>query len=429
LKLVEQTGNERVRRPGNLKAMTCGRMLRVVLLSLLVGSASTARSAHEMQMAGLWRLYAQNDFLSLRERLPPPDGHDSAELVFLRAGVLAAFHREQDSNVLLRQILAQPDQYPDLDVMARTRLMLNDRALFRYSEALAAIAPVLEHAGANKQALVNRARLLEALTDVGPQTVSAPASDTILDVDKAWCVPARVGHLSFRVLLDTAANFSALSRSQAMAAGLSIRPVRYQIGLPNGARAYADVAVGDVALGRTLVRNVVFLVLPEVRTQAPVVLGFPVLAGLGHVRFAQDAVWLERGTGAFDSNSHAADMALADGDPLLHVSFDNELLICRLDTGAARTTFYPRFVYRNPQFRRTPAAIEWIQSLAGETAVRIFTAPEVTISVAGRLLELNHSAVLAGTGDGNLDCNLGRDVLASIGSYSIDYRRMNIALR
>src|ERR1700722_14234675 len=71
------------------------RLLRLALPLLLF--APTQLRAGDAELSQLWQLYTRGDFLGLREQLPPPSAQDSPQMKFLRAAMLSALHREDES--------------------------------------------------------------------------------------------------------------------------------------------------------------------------------------------------------------------------------------------------------------------------------------------------------------------------------------------
>src|SRR5438105_1601576 len=164
--------------------------------------------------------------------------HSSAGDMFNIAAGLAVAGQEETSAEVLRSIRAVPDS--DLDRQIRILLMLDERSLFHYRSALNAIAPLLKKGG--DQNLQNKARLLDALIDVPPETVEQAAEAKLRD----FRFTATVGRAGISSLIDTGASFSALSRSAARRAGLRVRSADYRIETAFGQTTHADIAVGDI---------------------------------------------------------------------------------------------------------------------------------------------------------------------------------------
>jgi predicted aspartyl protease len=385
---------------------------------------------------GTWSSYRAQDFFRLRQELPSPAAGEPEDVRFLRAAVLAAFGRTEDSAQLLSRLLAGPLENRALEARARELLMLDLRAQFRYAAALGAVSPLLASASSRDavEDLRNRAELLRAVSEVPVQTVR-PGSSEPLAMDEHGQLRIRLGRGMARMAFDTGANFSVVSRSAALRLGMRVRRADYTVASPLGGRVRADVAAGDVTFeDGTSVANALFLVLPDGALamadgrSADGLIGLPVIAALGRIEFRPGRVVIGSAGAPSDAS---AELALSANDPLLRVSFRGHELLCRLDTGAERSVFYEPF-YRLlgdvPTRRRS-------LRIGGAAGTHVFDAREMVapdISIAGRRLALARAVVLTapltGTANAGLACGIGRDAFAGLSYYAIDLRRMRLTL-
>ncbi len=367
-----------------------------MLLSLFLAGFLAAAGSDRAEDR-LWRLYEKRDFFSLQHDLTAASRADSARLRFLRAQTDAAFGLYEESSRILRGLLQTKLLDGPLERTACERLMLNERALFHYRAALAAIAPIKQNTS-----LRNRAKLLLALQDV-PRELSSVSGPVTLRPDRFGAVQALVNGAALHLGIDTAANLSVLSRSAARRAGLRIRPAGYRVRLANGAAVAADVAVAQLGLGAAAeLSNVVFLVLPDsalrigTRTMDGLI-GLPELSQLGGIQF--------RGDGAIVLNASPAakitePIALIEGDPVVQAMRGPERILCRIDTGSNRTVLY------------------------GKSRTRM----AASFTIAGRTIHLRHPVWRPSANQPFVTCSLGRDALRQIEPYKLNLRTMQLRL-
>jgi hypothetical protein len=409
------------------------RKIWIALTFLAAGGAFAAADR-------LWPSYLAQDFFALRAGLGAPASGDSDTVRFLRAAVLAAFGRTADSARMLDAMTTRPLADPALEGRARELLMLDRRAQFQYGAALRAISPLLGGNPAMDAArlgeLRNRARLLEVIADVPPQTVRRGAG-TPVAMDAGGRVRVLLGRGAADMAIDTGANLSVISHSAAVGLGFKIRPAGYAIGSSMGGAVKADIAVIDFAFADgTRVANAVFLVLPDRalamangRT-ADGLIGLPVIQALGALEYRGGRV-------AFNAEAArggaSAELALGGSDPLLRVSYRGSDVLCRLDTGAERSIFYEPF-YRRFRDTIAPARNRPVR-IGGATGTRSFDtrdAGPLDISIGGHAIRLGRATMLTepvrGTANAALACQLGRDALARLPYYTIDLARMRLTL-
>jgi hypothetical protein len=403
--------------------------MRKALFALAILAAGSAFAGTE----GLWSSFRSQDFFALRSALPPDRPDEAADIRFLRAASLAAFGRSGESERVLTALLARPLADAALEGRARELLMLDRRAGYRYALALEAIAPLLK--SDTHGDLRNRAKLLQAIAGVPAQSVRMGQGGA-MQADRFGRVRILLGRGAADMAIDTGANFSVISRSAAVGLGFRVRPAGYEIGSSTGGRVRADVAAIDFTFADgTRVSNAIFLVLPDSSLKmangetADGLIGQPVIAALGAVTFRAGHVAF----GAQPAPGAAtAELALAGNDPLLHVSYRGQELLCRLDTGSDRSVFYAPFYKR---FGDTLAGARSSQRIGSATGTRSFRAQQVgamQISIAGRAVTLGRATVLAEpigvTANAALACDLGRDAFAGVAVYTIDLKRMALTL-
>lgn len=422
-------------RPVAVAALSLGSLLLVV-------GCSTERDREAPPE--LVRLYERGDYFTLRERLSEPSAGEPAGLTVLRAAVADAFNDPARSDTILEPLLDGSTPVSDSLRFEALRIRLRNLVrLHRYAEAGEAVkrllrAPPAWVDSAELADLRNTRRLTDALADVPPQRVAARAPTDLPRIGRGH-VPVTVGDSIRDYAVDTGANFSVLIRSEAEALGLRIREAGLDVGTSTDLRIRADLAVADrVALGGIELENVVFLVVPDAMfTFGDFVIrglvGFPVVEAAGELRFRPD------GTISIPGEVPAREernLALDELTPLVRVSWEGEELVCGLDTGANRTVFYERF-YRRHRSRIDEAGVPDTARVGGAGGVReipVRRLEDVTLAIGGDSVTLPAVDVYLrtlrrGPGEDARDCNVGQDMLGSLGGYTLNFRTMSFVLR
>lgn len=367
-------------------------LVSVFLAGFLAGSAPSTPDS-------LWPLYERRDFFALQAELPASRADEPARIAFIRAATEAAFGRYDDSSRILRSLLQSHALDESLERRVRERLMLNERAMFRYRAAFAAIARFKPDTK-----LKNSMVLLSALQNVSPESAHVPARQITLRLDRFGTIVAKVKDGSIRMSIDTGANLSALSRSAAHDAGLRITPIGYQVRSSANRTIRVDLVVGDLRLQDGIrISNVAFFVLPDsVLRVSPTrgiggLIGLPVLSQLGPLRFGRDHMLVLNGQA---SAAPASSIALIEGDPVIQARSGSEQIFCRLDTGSNRTAFYGGI-------RRRTARLD----------------------VLGRRIELQPVFLpRSAANQPYVSCNLGQDSLRQLAPFTLDLRNCRMTL-
>ncbi|MFN3537568.1 MAG: TIGR02281 family clan AA aspartic protease, partial [Brevundimonas sp.] len=230
-------------------------------------------------------------------------------------------------------------------------------------------------------------------------------------------------------VVDTGANLSVATESQARALGL--RPVggEVTVGSVTSSAAGANLAIADqLTLGSLVFHDVVFLVMPdEALTFADGayridgILGFPVLSRLERLSFEQMAdgerlAWRRSGPAPDDRNLFVAGLT-----PHVYLELAGQTAVFALDTGANTTSLRHSAIERSPELldtaRRAGLAFG---GAGGETRVQGWTLPSLNLTVNDVTVSLPNVSVVdeAISREGVLG-RLGRDALA--GGFVLDF--------
>lgn len=162
-------------------------------------------------------------------------------------------------------------------------------------------------------------------------------------------------------------------------------------------------------------------------------LAFPVIEGMGEIQMSAAGELL---VPEVIPARPQPNLALHELTPLTRVRWGEEVLLCRLDTGAGTTQLYEPF-YRRFRERIDAAAEATTRPWGGaggvrELPVRILS--DVELALGDTAVALDSVAVLTQSivrseAENYLDCNIGRDILGSLSRYILNFRDMAFLLR
>jgi hypothetical protein len=411
--------------------------LPFAVLAFALGTLSLCGPAHADAGAEYARLYAAHDFFGLRAMVAADPSPNSEQKRFYSAAVLSAFNQPTSANKLIDAMLANNIDTALMPFLLQMR-MENDRRLYDYAGALdteRTLIDLYERKGDPRLGEAqNAARLLGALSDAAPQKTARSGDSHIIlaqDGKLGYCIPVTVG-VDPCYVLDSNANYSTLSRSEAERLKLKIIPAGMQVPGSHGALVNADVAVApSLLLGNIQYDNVVFLVMPDSAFtfpdfSIPGILGYPVFAGMGavtvrhgHVIDVPKAVPTRR----------VDDIALDGNDILTQVMVGNHTILCRVDTGAEHTVFYKSYYDQYKDEVDKAGKAHKVHSGGSKTLPSIRLS-NMQITVAGRPVKLQNVDVFTvkTVGQDYLQCNLGQDAFRDYKSYTINLVAMSLTL-
>jgi predicted aspartyl protease len=410
------------------------------ILAVAVGTLSLCGPAHADVGAEYARLYAAHDFFDLKAMVAADPSADSEQKRFYSAAVLSAFNQPAAANRLIDALLAKNIDTALMPFLLQMR-MENDRRLYDYAGALdteRTLIDLYERKGDPRLAdAQNTAKLLGALSDAASQKATRSGDSHIIlaqDGKLGYCIPVTVG-VDPCYILDSGANYSTLTRSEAERLKLQIIPAGMEVTSSHGSKVLADVAVApSLLLGNIQYNNVVFLVMPDSAFtfpdfSIPGILGYPIFAGM-------DAVTVHHGhvidVPKLINTKHVDDIALDGNDILTQVMVGDHTILCRVDTGAEHTVFYKSYYdqYKDEVDKAGKAHNVHSGGVGGIKTVPSIRLGKMQITVAGRLVKLQNVDVFTvkTVSQDYLQCNLGQDAFRDYKSYTINLAAMSLTL-
>jgi len=418
--------------------------------------SSNVNAVEDPVLSEIIRLYANGEYFRLRDLLTGLTDQDTPGALFAAAVVHHAFNRPAQSNTAIEQLMRTGPALPDTLVGDLRQLKhANYLRLYEYENALQALeeilaAPAAEVDSTTRADARGTLPLFEALAGIAPQQVEVQG-ETVVQMDRDMAnlrrVDVRIGGVVRQYVLDTGAELSVVTRSEAEALGLTIREAGFEVTSSTGGKVLADVAVADeVLLGNVLYTNVVFMVFddealtwPQIGYNIPGILGFPLVEAVGEVRFRRgDVLEIPASAGMYDT----ANLVLEGLAPRVltriqsgNGTFAADSVLCALDTGAKSTSLLAPF------YRRYKAGVEEIGrpeevAIGGAGGVSIqdgFVMPSLTLTIGTHSASIDsvrvHTQTTFESPESQIGCNIGQDVIGQFDETVLNFRSMSLLFR
>jgi predicted aspartyl protease len=412
------------------------RLCRPLVLLLFCASLGAA------DLGQLQEFTEKNRLFDLRRALEQP-GRSGAEVLFYEAVAAARFGRETEGIELFRKVLAaKPGS--GAARKAHEEMATAFQRLGRYKEAAQAWtqALLLTPKDDLERAENENARdLMESLSDVAAQTVEF-GGDAPIQASRnrlgTWDVPLQVNNVKSQWIMDTGADLSTLTESEARRMGLSVRQAKAWVGGSTGEKNPLRLAVAsNLQFGPARLHNVVFLVLADqalnieaLQYQIAGILGLPVLRALTRLAVSN--------TGAIEihprerTRAGAPNLFFDEASPIVEISRGEHRLQMFLDTGANSSVLYP-------SFRKAlgPEETSKLETKQGKTAGaggmverKTEVVPTLRIQVLETPIDLKKVRLLAETPPGRSryrDGMIGMNALWS--GFLLDFDAMKLEVR
>lgn len=403
--------------------MASGWISSAAICALLAASSALAQSPD--------REAALSDPAALRAAV----AHDADDQ--LSRGLLAAYEfRDDEAITALKSYLAKgerPGAERSRALSALSGVLLRDG---RYREAAQTMAQLLETAETDeeRQATTQSLAVAQALADTPAQTrvaFTAGAVDIERDAARLARIPVEINGSARRFVLDTGANFSVVTDSEAQALGLRILGETAGVGSITQTGAASRIGVADrVKIGEVVFQNVVFLVMPDASLafaggaySIPGIVGFPVISRLERLEVGKGNEGAEHLSWRPSGPAPAERDLYVDGlTPRVYVRVGEGAPVAfAFDTGANRTTLRPALLDERPELAAGAVAVqEQVGGAGGVRTVEARRAPVVDLridEIGVRLTDVSAADEHAGGDD--IRGRLGQDVLSQ--GYVMDF--------
>ncbi len=369
----------------------------------------------------------------------------SPDMEFFRGAVDEVFNRLNSAVSRLRNYLRSTESFPVRMLNKEAWVLLADalRRLGRYRDTAEAWREILDRFGPvlNREERANcenQVGLWSALADVPPQEVDV-AKDTTIRMTKRH-FPVRVRGRTFFVGYDTGSNLSVLYKSIADELGVATQgpPIKVQTGTGQPIDGQVGV-VPEMRLGSILIKNAVFLILPDALFPSAAagfgadrrgLLGTPVLEALKEITETRDGDLI---VPASSRPRPEQNMCFSGFMPIVEVRFRSARLSLSLDTGSTTTYLYPPFLrrYFGEIKSRSSVRKSMLGGIGSSRTVAIHVLDEFSFRAGGKDLSLRKVPVHAQVTHADtrfFHGTLGLDILDQCARMTLNFESMSFIL-
>jgi len=337
--------------------------MKNLILIILVQSAilwsQTIGHSNVQHLGYLDSLVEIQDYFGLKRTFEENKNQLSEEyLLYYRAIIYNVFNKYKESNEAIKSLLVLHDGMLDkklLNKIYRTKL-LNHINLYEYSNAALTSEFVLNNYRAFNDSsaiemLENEINIWRALKNTPVQTVTKQNDITIpMKKDRVglFNVDVTIADTTINLLFDTGANISGIKKSLADKLSLKIIESDFYVTAATGVKVKSHIAVAEkIKLGDFLFQNVVFLVInddalsfPQIDYHPNGAIGFPVIRAMEEIHISKEnKIFVPETPVEYSLNNFALDGLI----PILAVEYNKDTLRFHFDTGANRTSLFPKF--------------------------------------------------------------------------------------
>jgi tetratricopeptide (TPR) repeat protein len=403
---------------------------------LSVGQADkpTERDTDNHRDSYLRSLYEAHQWFKLRDAIQTTTNVSP----FYRGTVACAFNDFNRAEKYLQQVIKSAPHSEQANE-ARGLLTYLYQRNGHFRQALTEVEEMLK-ATPDAAGAENARALFNAFSQYPEQSVTARQPSTVRYLVKGdnLFIPFSINGRAASYILDTGANFSALSESEAKRLGLTINELAAQGTDSTGGAVSFRTAVADrLTVGKASLRHVAFLVLRD--DQQPFVdlpsgergaVGLPVLLALQTLGWNSDGT-LEISFHSRQKRQRKANICFEGAMPVIEAGFRQSKLNLVLDTGSSKTDLWPVFAKEfasvlNESGKRDSRRVTGVGNSIEIEAVRL---PEVTLRIGGFDTVLRPAYVLLKTvGDEWYHGRLGFNVLKQARRVTLDFKFMRLSL-
>ena len=247
-----------------------------------------------------------------------------------------------------------------------------------------------------------------------------------------WSVPITINGKPAKYLLDTGAWLSVMTESEAKRLGLRIRSGSGTLSESSGKGIVVRTAIARVVvIGAMQFQDVSFAVLPGDGEGG--ILGMPIILALGKVNWSNRGTW-ELAARSESGGGTSRNVVFSANRLLLATSVSGTRVFGALDTGAGDTDLNEHFAMQFPDVVKSGTKQSRdITGVGGTVSVASVTVPEVVFQIGATPAVLRPAHVtlqrIAALGGSCCIGNIGRDLLAQTGEFTLDLSSMVLNLR
>ena len=400
----------------------------------LVGVLIYAGLAMAGESPALKALYDQHRWFELREAI---NGREAPPLY--KGAISAAFNDTKAAEKYLNQTAKlEPNSINAEDaheILADVYIRLG-----RYQEAVQQLDQALKIKPANPDAVNARAIFAAWSRHPDQSTRSAKPTSIHADVSKHGVkLPVSIHGKTVHWLLDTGANFSLISESEAKMLGVVTDESSASVGDSAGGATKMRTAVVDkLAIGDVQLRNVAFLVLSDskepmsdLRPGERGIVGIPVMIALQSMSWNSDGTFEIR-PGSSRSTNGGKNLSFDGLNLVTLVQFEGKELDCILDSGNdGGSQLWARFANDFATLvkqRGTESRIQ-VTQVGGSNENKTIALPEIQLRVGGLNTTLRPAQIFSKpVGNDFHHGLLSMDVLSQAHEVTINFHSLMLQL-
>jgi len=281
---------------------------------------------------------------------------------------------------------------------------------------------------------------IEALSRFPDQAVQRSGVNKVTVQMDDGRLPLVINGKKAAYFIDTGANLSTISESDALLFGMDIHEVKSTGADINGNRVLFRIALAkSFALGGIELRNVAFLVVAkdaqpfvDMELGQRGLVGLPVLLALGSITWNRE--------GAFESdlspsrgNLAVANICFDDLNLVTEASFEGHAYPFVLDTGAVTSDLWPKFadIARDLIRKSSTHESHTVTGVGGRQKFETVSIPKVILELGGESVALQPAHILTSQRESTPEWfygNLGIDLLRQAESVTLNFKAMTLQL-
>ncbi len=426
-------------------------ILMVTIIAQLISCGTPTKIISDQYLLNkLNELSEVQDYFKLKKLYLAKNNELSKEhSLFFSSIINNVFNKAEESNENIQYLLTQPNiSLSDtmLNELYQTKL-LNHINLYEYGEAASTSEFIQKNYKAlndstDLEMLRNEINIWRALKDVPKQTISQTKDVTFaMNRDKVglFNIDVNFGNKTLNLIFDTGANFSTIKRSLVSELGLKYIEADFYVTAATGVRVDSDIAIAEqLTIGDILLKNVVFLVLndedisfPQIDYYINGIIGFPVIEAMDEVRISKEnQIFVPQKPLEYTFNNFALDGLM----PILAGEYNGDTLRFHLDTGATRTSLYPKFFKDNKQEIESNYQKKTFKSGSGGGIVEFegYVINDFNLKIADsntRLDSLRLHIKDIGDEESNFHGNFGQDYIKQFDEMIISFKYSSVSFK
>lgn len=280
---------------------------------------------------------------------------------------------------------------------------------------------------------------IEALSQSPDQAVQRSGVNKVTVQMDDGRLPLVIDGKKAAYFIDTGANLSTISESDALLFGMEIHDVKSTGADINGSRVLFRIALAkSLALGGIELSNVAFLVVAkdaqpfvDMEPGQRGLIGLPVLLALGSVTWNREGVF-EADLSPSRGDLAAANLCFDDLKLVTEARFEGHRYPFLLDTGAVTSDLWPQFarIARGLIRKSSTHESHTVTGVAGAQKFETISVPKVTLELGGKSVALQPAHIHTIHPESNqwFYGNLGVDLLRQAENVTINFKTMSLRL-